>query len=95
MAHDVLAVGLGPGVCACAIGVEPTAGAGGKKHVVWQVAACALHVIMQFVVVEDCARRIFSPADASLTKPATATTASRTAQHRMTASTGFQSPSTL
>jgi hypothetical protein len=97
MTHDVLDVALGPGVWAWAIAdvVEPTAGAGGTKQAVWQVAACALQVIMQFVVVEDCAKRIFLPADASLTKPATVTTASRTAQHRMTASTGLQSPSTL
>jgi hypothetical protein len=97
MTHEVLDVALRPGVWAWAIAdvVEPTAGAGGTKQAVWQVAACALQVIMQFVVVEDCAKRIFLPADASLTKPATATTASRTAQHRMTASTGLQSPSTL
>ena len=97
MTHDVLAVGLAPGAWACAIAdvVEPRAGAGGRKQLVWQVAACALQVIMQFVVVELCAKRIFSPADASLAKPATATTANRTVQHRMTASTGLQSPSTL
>ena len=95
MVHDVLAVGLGPGVCAGMIVVEPIGGAGGKKQVVWHVAACALQVIMQFVVVEVCAKRIFSPADASLAKPATATTANRTAKHRMTAPTGLQSPSTL
>jgi hypothetical protein len=88
---------LGPGAWACAIVdvVEPTAGAGGTKQVVWQVAACALQVIMQFVVVEDCAKRIFSPADAAPAKPTTATTVNRTAKHRMTASTGLQSPSTL
>jgi len=97
MTHDVLAVGLEPGDCACAIvdDVEPIDGADGTKQAAWHVAACALQVIMQFVVVEVCARRIFSPADASLTKPAAATTANRTAQHRMTASTGLQSPSTL
>jgi len=50
---------------------------------------------MQLVVVEDCARRIFSPADAALAKPATATMANRTAKHRMPASTGLQSPTTL
>jgi len=96
MTHVMLAVELGPGAWACAIDdvVEPTVGAGGTKQAAWQVAACALHVIMQFVVVEDCARRIFSPANASLAKPATAATASRTAKHRMTASTGLQSPST-
>lgn len=97
MVHDVLDVWLGPGAWACAIVdvVEPTAGAGGTKQVVWQVAACALQVIMQFVVVDDCAKRIFSPADAALAKSATATTANRTAKYRMTASTGLQSPSTL
>jgi len=97
MTHDMLAVGLGPGVWACAIAdvVEPTDGAGGTKQAAWQVAACALQVIMQFVVVEDCAKRIFSPADASPTKPAIAATANRTAPHRMAASTGLQSSSTL
>jgi hypothetical protein len=97
MTQDVLAVGLEPGAWACAIAdvVEPTAGAAGAKQVAWHIAACALQVIMQFVVVEDCAKRIFSPADASLAKPATATTANRTAKHRMTAPTGLQSPSTL
>jgi len=97
MTHDVLAVGLGPGVWACAIAdvVEPTAGAGGRKQAAWQVAACALQVIRHFVVVEVCARRIFLPADASPAKPASATTANATAKHRMAASTGFQSPATL
>ncbi len=93
MTHDVLAVGLAPGDWAWAIVVEPAAGAGGKKQVVWQVAACALQLIMQFVVVDDCAKRIFSPADAAPAKPATTT--HRTAKHRMAASTGLQSPSTL
>jgi hypothetical protein len=92
MTHDVLDVGLGPGVWACAIVVEPAAGAGGTKQAAWQVAACALHVIMQLVVAEDCARRIFLSADAALAKPTTATTANRTAEHRMAASTGLQSP---
>ena len=97
MTHDVLAVGLEPGLWACAIAVdvEPTGGAPGTKQVVWQVAACALHVIMQFVVVEVCAKRIFSPADASPAKPATATTANRTAKHRMAAPIGLQSPASL
>jgi hypothetical protein len=95
MTHDVLAVGLEPGAWACAIVVEPADGAGGTKQAAWQVAACALQVIMQFVVVKVCAKRIFSPADALLAKPATATTANRTAKHRMAASTGLQSPSTL
>jgi hypothetical protein len=97
MTHDVLAVGLEPGLWACVIvvAVEPTDGAPGTKQAAWQVAACALHVIMQFVVVEVCARRIFSPADASAAKPATITTPNRTAKHCMAASTGLQSPSTL
>ena len=97
MTHDVLAVGLEPGAWACAIAdvVEPTDGAGGTKQAAWHVAACALHVIMQFVVVEVCAKRIFSLAHASLAKPATATTANRTAKRCMAASTGLQSPSTL
>jgi hypothetical protein len=97
MTHVMLAVALGPGAWACAIVdvVEPTDGAGGTKQAAWQFAACALQVIMQFVVVEDCAKRIFSPADASPAKSATATTANRTAKPRMSASTGLQSPSTL
>jgi hypothetical protein len=97
MTHDVLAVGLGPGVWACAIAdvVEPAVDAGGTKQAAWQVAACALQVIMHFVVVEDCAKRIFSPPDAAPAKPAIATTANRTAKSRMTSSTGLQSPSTL
>jgi hypothetical protein len=91
----VLAVELAPGAWACAIAVlvEPTGGADGTKQPVWHVAACALQVIMQLVVVEVCAKRIFSPADAAPTKPATATTMNRTA--RMPASTGLQSPATL
>jgi hypothetical protein len=95
--HDVLAVGLEPGAWACATAdvIEPTAGAGGTKQEAWHVAACALQVIMHFVVVEDWAKRIFSPADAAPAKPATATTANRTAKHRIAASTGLQSPTTL
>jgi hypothetical protein len=81
MTHVMLAVELGPGAWACAIvdDVEPTGGADGTKQAAWHIAACALQVIMQFVVVEVCARRIFPPADASLMKPAAATTANRTA----------------
>lgn len=97
MTHDVLAVGLGPGVWACVNVdvVEPTGGAGGTKQAAWQVAACELQVIMHFVEVELCAKRIFLLADASSTKPATAANANRTAKHRMTAAPGLQSPSTL
>jgi hypothetical protein len=97
MTHDVLDVALGPGLWAWAIAdvVEPTAGAGGTKQATWHIAACPLQVIMQLVVVEDCARRIFSPADAALAKPATATTTNRTAKHRMAAPIGLQSPAPL
>jgi hypothetical protein len=92
--HDVLAVGLAPGLWAWAIADvgEPSAGAGGTKQPAWHVAACALQVIMQFVVLEDCAKRIFPPADAALAKPATAATANTTAKHRIAASTGFSRP---
>ena len=72
-------------VVAALVGAVP-----GTTQAVWQVAACELQAIMQFVTVEVCARRIFPPADASPAKPATATTVKRTAQHRMTASTGLQ-----
>lgn len=97
MTHDVLAVGLGPGAWACVNVdvVEPTGGGGGTKQAAWQVAACELQVIMHFVEVELCARRIFFAADASPAKPATAANANTTAKHRMTAPTGLQSPSTL
>ena len=97
MTHEVLAVTLGPGVCASVKVdvVEPTDGADGTKQAAWHVAACELQVIMQVVVAEDCAKRIFLSSDAALAKPTTATTANRTAKHRMAASTGLQSPSTL
>jgi hypothetical protein len=77
-------------VVAALVGAVP-----GTMQVVWQVAACALQVIMQLVTVEVCAKRIFPPADASLAKPATAANANKTAKRRMTAPTGLQSPSTL
>jgi hypothetical protein len=67
----------------------------GTTQAVWQVAACELQVIMQFVTVEVCAKRIFPPADASAAEPAIATMANKTAKHRMLASTGLQSPTTL
>jgi hypothetical protein len=87
--HDALEVALLV-VVAALVGAVP-----GTTQAVWQVAACELQVIMQFVTVEVCAKRIFPAAAAPLAKPATATTASRTATHRMTASTGLRSPSTL
>ena len=87
--HDALAVALLV-VVAALVGAVP-----GTTQAVWQVAACELQVIMQFVTVEVCAKRIFSPADVSVANPATATMANRTAKHRMPASTGLQSPMTL
>jgi hypothetical protein len=97
MTHDVLAVGLGPAAWACVNVdvVEPTDGASGTKQAAWHNAACELHVIMHFVVVELCARRIFLAADASPATPATAANANTTAKHRMTAAPGLRSPSTL
>ena len=83
--HDVLAVGLEPGVWACVNVdvVEPTGGAGGTKQAAWHVAACELQVIMHLVAVELCASRIFFAADASPATPATAANASSTAKHRI------------
>jgi len=72
MTQDVLAVGLGPGVWAC-----------GTKQAAWHDAACELQVIMHFVAVELCAKRILFVADASPAKPATAANANRTARHRI------------
>ena len=46
------------GVIAEVIGVAFT-DAPGTTQVVWQAAACELHVIMQLVTVELCAKRIF------------------------------------
>jgi hypothetical protein len=49
----VLAVALLVAVAA------PVGGVPGTRHVVWQFAAWELQLIMQFVVVELCARRNF------------------------------------
>ena len=49
--HDVPAVALPPVVAA------PLADEPGTTHAAWHVAAVALQLIMQFVVVELCARR--------------------------------------
>ena len=87
--HEALEVALLV-VVAALVGAVP-----GTTQVVWQAAACELQVIMQSVVAEDCAKWIFLPAGAALAKPATAATANRTAKHRMPASTGVQSPTTL
>jgi hypothetical protein len=79
MVHVVLAPRLAPGACAARSGgvVEPSGGVGGRKQADWHVAACELHVIMQFVVVEVCA-------DAPLTHSAIAAAANIMANHRMT-----------
>ena len=81
--HDVLALAL------LLVVAAPVGGTPGTTHVVWQVAACALQTIMQFVVVEVCARRIAPRADAAPVSAALASTAmkiaNRTADRRMTA----------
>lgn len=79
MVHVVLALALVPGACAANSGgvVEPTGDVAGMKQAAWQVAACELQVIMQFVVVDVCA-------DAAPAHPAVAAAASNT-NHRMTA----------
>jgi hypothetical protein len=87
--HDAVDVALLV-VVAALVGAVP-----GTTQAVWQAAACELQAIMQFVTVKLCAKRIFPAADASLAKPATATTAKRTAKHRMTAPIGLQSPASL
>ena len=46
----------------------PVGGVPGTRHVVKQVAAWELHVIMQFVSDEDCASRTFLPANAVVAK---------------------------
>jgi hypothetical protein len=86
--HVVLAPVLAPGACAASSGgvVEPSGGAAGTKQVDWQVAACALQVIMQFVVVELCA-------DATSAHTAATAAANIIATHRITA--GLPSRSAL
>jgi hypothetical protein len=98
MVHEVLAVELAPVIVVVDVvdDVEPLDELDGTKQALWQVAACALHSIMQFVSVELCARRIFPSADAPpakvsiANKASIAKTANTTANHRMTASTGRQ-----
>jgi hypothetical protein len=46
-----------PAVVAAPVGAAP-----GITHVVWQLAACELHAIMQLVTVEVCATRILPAA---------------------------------
>jgi hypothetical protein len=64
-------------------------GVPGIRHVVWQVAACELHAIMQRVTVELCARRIVAAALAAPPNPSQRAQADNTpirATNRMTAS---------
>jgi hypothetical protein len=84
----VLAVGLGPGVWASVIGaaVEPVGGTGTKQPD-WQVAACALQVIMQVVVAEVCVELC---ADARDANAATASATNKTVNPRMTAPAGLK-----
>ena len=57
----------------------PVGGVPGTRHVVRQVAAWELHVIMQLVTVEDCASWIFPRAEAAIPKVLTAKPIDRTA----------------
>jgi hypothetical protein len=79
--HDELALALLV-VVAAPVGAVP-----GSVQDAWQLACCELHVIIQFVVVEVCARRIFAPAIAPLPNPRIANAAIKTANPRMDAST--------
>jgi len=90
MTQVVFAVGLAPGCCAASRGgvTLPTAGDGGRKQALWQVAACALHDIMQLVVVDVCA-------DAVLASAASAMTPARTAIPRMLTSLGLDRADTI
>jgi hypothetical protein len=59
----------------------------GTKQELWQLAAVALHVIMQFVTFDDCASRILaSAANAPDAAMLIAAAAKRIAKPRMTAS---------
>jgi hypothetical protein len=95
MVHEVLAVELAPVIVVVVEVVEPLDALDGTKQALWQVAACALQSIMQFVSVELCARRIFPLADAPPAKVLIANTTNTTANHRMTASTGRQYRTTV
>jgi hypothetical protein len=101
MVHEVLAVELAPVIVVVVDVVVPLDELDGTKQALWQVAACALQSIMQFVSVELCARRIFPLADAPpakvsiASKASIANTANTTANHRMTASTGRQYRTTV
>ena len=52
----VLLLALLPAVAA------PVGGVPGMRQVVWQLAACELHDIMQFVTLEVCAMRVLAAA---------------------------------
>lgn len=82
MMHVVLAVGFGPEVGGVT-DVEPMGGGGGTTQVDWHDAACALQLIMQFVVADVCANRIFPRAAASPIIAAAATKAHNAASQRM------------
>jgi hypothetical protein len=84
MTHDWLAVALVPAVVVVTVPL-------GTKQVDWHAAADALQFIMQVVVVEVCAKRILSPADARPTKPVIAIPASSSANPRMNPPTGQSS----
>jgi hypothetical protein len=72
MMHVVLTLAL-PVAVAAPVGAVP-----GTTQPAWQVAAAELQTIMQFVVVEVCARRIFSRAVAGIAVAAIAKAASNT-----------------
>jgi hypothetical protein len=80
--HDELALELLVAVAA-PVGAVP-----GTVQDAWQLACCELQLIMQFVVVEVCARRIFAPAETPSADPRIASAANKTANLRMCASTG-------
>jgi hypothetical protein len=63
-----------PVVVAAPVGALP-----GTRHVVWQLAACALHAIMQLVTVELCASRTLAAACAATDATTSAGVAAKTA----------------
>src|SRR5271163_2036881 len=66
IAQDTLALAL-PTAVAAPVGAVP-----GTTQLDWQLAAAELQVIMQVVVVEVCARRIFAPAATPVPAPPSA-----------------------
>jgi hypothetical protein len=74
--HAVFAVVLVVAVVAVVVAAV------GTRHVDWQLADCALHVIMQLVTIELCASRIFPSANA-LGAAAITAAATRIAKLRM------------